>query len=154
MTTPAVGLDCKLYYNSGTNASPTWVEIENAINVSVPDYGTNQVAANSRASLYESFLPGLIRTGIDFQYLHVKGTDTVRAALLGMVSGRSAKQFAVMDAAIASAGSIGLTAYMNIENMSYTEDLEGVRTYDITLKPAYFVESSAKVEPAILTVSA
>ena len=31
---PVAGKDCKFYYNSGTHATPVWVEIDKAINVS------------------------------------------------------------------------------------------------------------------------
>jgi hypothetical protein len=148
-----VGFDCKLYYNTGTHASPTWVLIPRAINVSVPDFGCNQVATPSRGSNFEAFLNGLIRTGLNFTYAYKAGTDTVLTALLGMVTGRTAKEFAVMDGAIATTGSRGLRAYFNIENAPWNQELEGRMEVDFTLKPAYFEESGSKVDPDVYVVA-
>jgi hypothetical protein len=150
---PVSGLDCKLYYNTGTNASPTWVEITQAIDVAVPDFGVNQIAANSRGSKYESFVNGLIKLGMTFGYLHVRGTDTVRDALAGMVTGRTAKQFAAMDGDITHVGARGVKAYFNMEKFGQTQGFEGATVWDASLKPAHFIESSAKVEPAIYVVA-
>jgi len=146
------GLDCILYYNSGTHAAPTWVEIPRAINVNVPDFGVNQIAANARLSKFEANLNGLIRTGLNFSYAYKRGDDTVRDALLGMVTGRTAKEFAVMDGDIDTAGNRGLRAFFNIENAPFSQELEGQVTIDFTLKPAYVEESDAKVEPDIYVV--
>jgi hypothetical protein len=146
-TGPVAGIDCKAYYNSATHATPTWVEIKKGINFSVPDYGVNQVAANSRESVNEAFVNGLVKNGINFTYLHTRGPDTVRDALAGMVSGRTSKEFAIMDGGIALVGARGVRMYGNMEKFGYTQDLEGAQQYDASLKPAYVIEASAKVEP-------
>lgn len=150
---PVAGVDCKLYYNSGTNASPTWVEITHAIDVAVPDFGVNQVEANARSSKFESFVNGLIKLGMTFTYLHVRGTDTVRAAMLAMVTGRTPKQFAAMDGDITHVGALGVKAFFNMEKFSQSQDLEGKLAWDGSLKPAYAIESAAKVEPAMFVVA-
>ena len=151
---PVTGVDCKAYYNSGTHATPTWVEITHGRNFSVPDYGVNQVEANSRASVNESFVNGLIKNGITFSYLHVRGADTVRDALASMVSGRSPKEFAIMDGGIALVGARGIRMYGNMEKFGYTQDLEGSQVWDAVLKPAYFIEASAKIEPELYIITA
>lgn len=150
-TMPTVGLDCKSYYNSATNASPTWVEITDAIDVSY-EYGANQVEIKSRASINLGNLNGLIKHGATFTLLHTIGTNTVRAALLGIISGRAPKQFAFMDQAIATNGALGAKGYYNLESMNGSQPLEEGMTWDISLKPAYFIESSAKVEPTIVVI--
>jgi hypothetical protein len=145
------GLDCKAYYNSGTNASPTWVEITDAIDVSF-EYGTTTIPIKSRAGINLAHLAGLINTGATFTLLHTLGTNTVRAALLGIISGRAPKQFAFMDQAIATTGAIGLKAYMFLEAMNANQPLEEGMTWDLTLKPAYFVESAAVVGPTVVAI--
>lgn len=150
-TLPTLGLDCKTYYNSGTNASPTWVEITDAIDVSF-EYGTTAVEIKSRASINMATLPGLINTGATFTLLHTLGTNTVRAALLAIVSGRTPKQFAFMDQAIATTGAIGLKAYMILEAMNGNQPLEEGMTWDITLKPAMFIESAAIINPTLVAI--
>lgn len=150
-TMPTAGLDCKLYYNSGTNASPTWVEIVDAIDVSF-EYGTTAIPIKSRASINSANLAGLINVGATFTMLHTIGTNTIRAALLGIVSGRAPKQFAIMDQAIATTGAIGLKSYMFVETMNGNQPLEEGMTWDLTLKPAHFIESAAKVEPTVVAI--
>jgi hypothetical protein len=151
-TAPTVGLDCKLYYNSATHATPTWVLIDDAIDVSF-EYGTNIVEIKSRASVNLGSLAGLIKHGGTFSMLHTKGTNTVRAALLGIISGRVAKELAFKDQAIATSGALGARFYANLESMNMNQPLEEGAVWDITAKPAHFIESSAKVEPDIYIVS-
>lgn len=150
-TNPTIGLDCKAYYNSATNASPTWVEITDAIDVSF-EYGATQVEIKSRASINLGHLSGLIKHGATFTLLHTVGANTVRAALLAIVSGRTAKQFAFMDQAINASNAIGAKSYYNLESMNGSQPLEEGMTWDIALKPAYFIESAAKVEPSIVVI--
>lgn len=150
---PVAGQDCKAYYNSGTNASPTWVEIVDAQDVAVPDYGVNQVAANSRGSVNEAFVNGKIKNGVTFTYLHKRGTDTVRDALTTMVSARSAKQFAFLDGGILLVGARGIKGYFNLEKFAYTQGEEESMQWDAALKPAYFMELGAKVEPTLMIVT-
>lgn len=149
---PVIGHDCKAYYNSATAATPTWVEITQARDVAVPDFGNNAVAANSRASNNESFLPGLIKYGVTFTYLHTKGADTVRDVFTTMVTGRSTKQFAFMDGGIALVGARGVKMFAMMEKFSYSQGQEEAMSWDASLKPAYVIESAAKVEPTLLIV--
>lgn len=150
---PLAGLDAKLYYNAGTTDTPTWTEVERARDVAISDFGVNQVEANSRESKWEAYVNGLIKLGMTFTYLHSRGTDTVRDALLGMVTGRTAKEFAVMDGDITLDGAQGVRAYFNMEKFAPTQDLEGAQVWDASLKPAYRVESGSRVEPSYYVVS-
>lgn len=150
---PAPGLDCKAYYNSGTHASPTWVEIKKGRDFSIPDFGVNPLEANSRESKFEAYTPGLIKCGIGFTYLHSRGADTVRDALAGMVTGRTSKEFAIMDGDITLVGALGLRMFGIMEKFSQSQDLEGNLAWDASLKPAYVVEASAKVEPDLYIVA-
>lgn len=150
-TAPVVGLDCHAYYNSATNASPTWVEITDAIDVAY-SYGTTQVPIKSRASINLGHLNGLINHGATMSVLHTVGTNAVRAALLAIISSRTPKQFAFMDQAIATTGAIGAKGYFNLEQMDANQPLEEGMAWACTLKPAHFIESAAKVEPSIVVI--
>lgn len=150
---PVAGIDCLAYYNSGTHASPTWVAIPNMRDVSIPDYGVNPVEANSRASNYEAFVAGLIKVGITFNYLHVRGTDTVRDIFTTMISGRSTKEVAIMDGGIALTGARGIRMFAICDKFAYSQDLEGAQVWEGSLKPAYVIESSAKVDPDLFLIT-
>lgn len=150
---PAVGLDCKAYINTGTHASPTWVLLDDIIDCS-PELGGNLVTIKSRASNWEGTLYGQLKAGATLRFLHRKGTQANRASLLGIITGRTPKEFAFMDGLIATAGSIGLRAFLNLESMNRNENLEEGVAYDISAKGAFAIESSAKVDPDYYVVSA
>lgn len=150
-TQPVIGLDCFSYYNSATNASPTWVNITDAIDVSY-SYGATQVPIKSRASINLGHLNGLINHGATMSVLHTIGTNTVRAALLAIVATRTPKQFAFMDQPIATTGALGAKGYYNLEQMDANQPLEEGMAWACTLKPAHFTESAAKVEPSIVVI--
>jgi hypothetical protein len=150
---PVAGKDCKAYYNSGTHATPTWVEIVRGIDFAVPDYGVNPVEANSRESNFEAFVAGLIKVGLTFTYLHSRGADSVRDALVGMVAARSSKEFAFMDGGITLVGARGVRMFGLMEKFSQSQDLEGKLVWDASLKPAHVIEASAKVDPDLYIVA-
>lgn len=153
MGDPTVGLDAKAYYNSGTHASPTWVLIDDIIDAT-PGFSAALVEIKSRASTWKGTLYGLLEAGVTFTLLHRKGTDTVRAAILAIITGRTPKEFAFMDQAIATVGACGFRAFMNLENCNRTEQLEEGLAYDVSGKGAYKTESSSKVDPDFYVVSA
>ena len=152
MGDPQVGVDAKAYYNSGTHASPTWVLIDDIIDAT-PGFSAALTEIKSRASVWKGTLYALLEAGVTFTLLHRKGTDSVRAAILGIMTGRAAKEFAFMDQLIATTGSCGFRAFMNLESANRNENLEEGLAYDISAKGAYKTESSAKVEPDFYIVT-
>lgn len=146
-TSPIVGLDAKLYYNSATNASPTWVLVGDTIDAS-SSIATTMVEIASRASVYKGNLPGLVNFAGTFTLLHTIGSNTVITALTGMATGRTAKQFAFMDGLINTNTSKGMKFFAYVENMELGGGLEEGQTWDISLAAAYALESSALVEPS------
>jgi hypothetical protein len=149
---PQVGVDAKAYYNSATHATPTWVLIDDIIDAS-PGFSASLVEIKSRASTWKGTLYGLLEAGVTFTLLHRKGTDTVRAAVLGIITGRAPKEFAFMDQAIATVGAIGFRSFLNIDSANRAEALEEGLSYDISAKGAYAIESSAKVDPDLYVVT-
>jgi hypothetical protein len=153
MGDPQVGLDGKAYYNSGSHASPTWVLIDDIIDAT-PGISGTLVEIKSRASNWKGTLYGLLEAGVTFTLLHRKGTDSVRAAILAIITGRTSKEFAFMDQLIATSGACGFRAYLNLESANRNENLEEGMQYDISAKGAYKTESSAKVDPDFYVVGA
>lgn len=151
-TAPITGLDAKLYYNSGTHASPTWVLIADAIDAS-SSIATTMVEIASRASNYGGNLPGLVKFSGTFTLLHTLGSNSVITALTGMSTGRTAKEFAFMDQLIATTGSKGMRFFAYIESMDLGAGLEEGEAWDISLASAFAIESSAKVDPDWYVVS-
>ena len=147
-----VGKDAKLYYNTGTFASPTWVEITRAIDVSV-SLGKNDASISSRESEWEQMGGGLKTAEVEFDYLHAVGADTVFDALLSAYLNDTVTEFAAMDGAIATSGNQGLRAYCIVFSMDYDQSLEEGQKFSFGLQPSRFVESAALKVPVWLDVA-
>lgn len=145
------GLQAKLYYNTGTRASPVWVLITRAIDVSV-DISQTAVEVPSRASTWMAHLPGLKNATITFGYRVPGGTDTVFDFLLTCLTTPVMKEFAVMDQAIATTGAQGFVMYAQLEAMNLSQGMEEGAVMEFTLRPAYVEESSARVDPLWLEI--
>lgn len=143
---PVVGKDCKLYLNSGTNATPTWVEIKKAINVSA-NLGKGEADVSARFSSWKLSKGALKELEISFTYRHKAGADTVFDSLLSAYLTGTPKQFAVMDAAITESGAQGPKAFCEIFSMNLTQELENSAEYEFTLKPTYVEETGTLIEP-------
>jgi hypothetical protein len=143
---PVVGKDCKLYLNGGTHATPTWTEVKNAINVSA-NLGKGEADVSARFSGWKLTKGALKELEISFTYRHKAGDDTVFDSLLDAYINDTAKQFVVLDAEVTEAGAQGPRAYCEIISMNLTQELENAAEYEFTLKPTYFEEGGALVEP-------
>lgn len=148
---PVVGKDCKLYLNSATNATPTWVEIKKAINVSA-NLGKGEADVSARFSGWKLSKGALKELEITFTYRHKAGADTVFDTLLAAYLAGTPKQFAVMDAAITESGAQGPKAFCEIFAMNLTQELENAAEFEFTLKPTYVEETGVLVEPQWMEV--
>ena len=152
MLEPNPGDLCRLYYNSATDASPTWVEIAKAKDVSYPiDIG--EAEANARDNEYKSSEPTLIGVELTFGYQYEPGADTVYDALLAMATGRTAKQFAVADGDLTLTGARYLKFFGKIFGIGNDQPLEGVETKEFTVKPCRHYESAVLKKPTFVTAA-
>jgi hypothetical protein len=143
---PVVGKDCKLYLNGGTHATPTWNEVKSAINVSA-NLGKGEADVSARFSGWKLTKGALKELEISFTYRHKRGTDTIFDTLLSAYINDTAKEFAVLDAAITEAGAQGPRAFCEVISLNLTQELENAAEYEVTLKPTYHEEAGALVEP-------
>ena len=74
------GKETFLYYNDGTNASPSWVEMPRARNIQVND-GPALADVEFHGSNNTSQIPGYSAFNGSFEYVRKRGTDTVYAAI-------------------------------------------------------------------------
>jgi hypothetical protein len=146
------GRDCKAYYNTGTNATPTWVLMPKVRDLSVPfDPGDSDVSC--RAGKFKLSAQALIESGVEFGYLHVFGDETVRDALIATVVSGTVREFAIMDALIATSKARGLRAFMVGFGMPHEQPLEGHMLYTFTFKPTYKEEPAGTyIEPSWYTI--
>lgn len=150
---PVTGDLCRLYYNSATDASPTWVEIAKAKDVSWP-ISWGEAETNARDNEFSTAEPTLGAIELTFGYQYERGADTVYDALIAMAVARSAKQFACADDDIATVGCRYLKFFGKCFGVGQDEPLEGVRVNEFTVKPCRHYESSALKKPTFVTVAA
>lgn len=148
-----IGQECKLYYNSGTHASPTWVEIKRAIDVSLA-MGKGEADMSRRESGEELARGALKQRNIDFGYRYKIGADTVFDALMDSYVNGTPIQFAVMDQDITTAGAQGLRAFCEVMKADRDEPLADGVTVAFSAKPTDHEESGALVEPDWYEISA
>lgn len=143
---PVTGLECKLYYNTGTHASPTWTAISKAINVSF-SISKGEADQSSRSSTWRKSKGTLKDLEITFSYRKKQGTDTVFDALIAAAIADTVQEYAMLDGAVTEAGAQGIRAFCEIMGVGNTQDLESSEEVEFTLKPTYHEESSAEVDP-------
>lgn len=143
---PMTGLECKLYYNAATHASPTWVEVTKAINVSF-SVSKGEADQSSRMSDWKMQKGTLKDLEITFTYRKKQGTDTVFDALIAACFADTIMEYAMLDGAHTLSGVQGIRAFCEIMSVGNTQDLEAAEEVEFTLKPTYKEESSAVVEP-------
>lgn len=131
-----LGMDAKLYRNTGTYASPTWTEITNVKDVTL-NLEKGEADVTTRANNGWRATVGTLKdASIEFQMVWDTadaGFDAIRQAFFS----NSAIEFAVMDGVISSPDSEGLRATFDIFNFTRNEALEEAIMVDVTIKPTY-----------------
>lgn len=145
--TPVTGQECVLYRNSGTEASPTYVAITKAINVSA-NLGNGEADVSARFSKFKLTRAALVELEFTFTYRKKQGTDTVFDALRAAVLARTSIGLLVLDALVTEAGAQGPKAWCQLFSANLTQDLESAEEVEFTAKPTYYEESAALVEPS------
>lgn len=146
-----MGINAKLYYNTGTYGSPTWTEI-----CIVGDVTLNMERSESsiamRCSTWELVKYVLKKGSIDFKLWNIPG-NTAFQAIRDAFNDATTIEVAVMDGDISTAATTltqGLRAFVQVGKFNRSEPIEGAQNYDITLKPTY---SSSAAQPVWYTVS-
>ncbi len=133
--TAKLGLDAKLYRNTGTYAVPAWNEVTNAKDVTL-NLEAGEVDASRRGSGgWRETLTALKDGSVEFELVY-DNADTEFTALKDAFFNGTTVELAVMDGEIATTGTQGLRATMSVTNFSRNEPLEEVLTVSVTVKPA------------------
>lgn len=110
-----IGRECKLYYNAGTFASPTWTLIPQAIDVAYT-IASERGNVASRASIWKMEVKSLngLELTFGYRYRHLV-TDAVFDALRPMALSNTKVEFAVCDTTIATTGAEYLRATYQLD---------------------------------------
>ncbi len=131
-----LGMDAKLYRNTGTYAAPTWVEVSNVKDVTL-NLEKGEADVTTRANNGWRATVGTLKdASIEFQMVWDTvdaGFDAIRQAFFN----NTTIEFAVMDGDITDPDSEGLRATFDIFNFTRNEALEEAILVDVSIKPTY-----------------
>ena len=141
-----VGMDCKLYYDSGSYDVPGYVLITRATAVTASvDFNTASFV--SRQSQWEATGYGAKTIEVTFGYEYWAGSDSVFTALLYASDQRLATRFLVFDSLVATTGAKGWRFYANVSPPSLNQPLQDGMTLDFTLRAARHYSGGTLIDP-------
>lgn len=147
-----VGHKMKFYRNGGTHAAPAWVEIAEIGDLSIPDLAMGMAELKRRANDWTKNLATLMQSfGVEFRLIHGLGASMFTLLQTDFFAG-TAREYAVMNGAIATTGSQGLRLQAHLEQFPWDQNLEDVSGHDVVLKVAYMEESGSELDPDWYTV--
>lgn len=131
-----LGMDAKLYRNTGDYATPVWVEVSNVKDVTLNlEKGEADVTTRANGG-WRATVGTLKDASIEFQMVWDTvdaGFDAIRQAFFN----NAPLEFAVMDGDITDPDSEGLRATFDIFNFTRNEALEEAIMVDVSIKPTY-----------------
>ena len=131
-----LGMQAKLYRNSGSYGTPTWVEVGNVKDLTL-NLEAGEADVTTRANDGWRATVATLKDGsIEFEMVW-DTSDANFTAIQQAFFNNTSIEFAVMDGAIATSGSQGLRATMSITNFSRSEALEEAIMVSVTAKPTY-----------------
>ena len=131
-----LGMEAKLYRNTGTYALPTWVEMINVKDLTL-NLEASEADVTTRGNAgWRATIAALKDGSIEFEMVW-DTADADFTAIQQAFFGNTEIEFAVMDGDVASSGSQGLRATMAITNFSRSEALEEAIGVSVTAKPTY-----------------
>jgi len=143
-------MNAKLYRNSATYASPTWVEIDSVEDVTLSlETGEADVTTRAAGGWRES-IATLRDAPLEFEMVYDSAGTHFAAIRTAFTAGTSV-EFLVLDGDESVAGSQGLRAEMSIMSFSRSEALEEALTVSVSAKPTK--PSTGGAAPAWYTAS-
>lgn len=130
-----LGLDAKMYRNTGTYGSPTWTEMTNVRDVTF-NLDKGEANVTTRGSKWELVKFTLKKAGVDFEMIW-DTSDSSFAAILAAWLADTDMEFLILDGPVGTAGSQGLRATMSIKSVSRSEPLEDALKASVSLRPTY-----------------
>ncbi len=131
-----LGLDAKLYRNTGTYAAPTWTEIGNVKDVTL-NLEKGEADVTTRANNGWRATAGTLKdASIEFQMVwdtEDEGFQAIQSAFFD----DEPIEFAVMSGPMNDPESEGLRASCDVFSFTRNEALEEAIMVDVTIKPTY-----------------
>lgn len=149
---PKSGKQMKAYYNTGTAASPTWVEVCDIGDLSISDLTMGLAELKRRCNNFTKNVATLIQSiAVEFR-LHAGLNQTVYGALVTGFFAGTVREWAFMDDDITYEDAQGLRCPMITEQFPFDQPLEEVAGHDVRLAIGFLKESSTEIDPSWYTV--
>lgn len=131
-----LGMEAKLYRNTGSYAAPTWVEMTNVKDLTL-NLEASEADVTTRGNAgWRATIAALKDGSIEFEMVW-DPTDAGFTAIQDAYFNNTTVEFGVMDGDIVSSGTQGLRATMSITKLTRSEPLEQAITVSVTAKPTY-----------------
>jgi predicted secreted protein len=129
-----LGMQCKIYRNTGTYGTPVWAEISNCKDVTL-NLETGEADVTTRANNGWRATAATLKDGsVEFESLWNRDDEGFKALKRAYFQNEPI-EVAVMDGAIDQPGVEGLRATVSVTNLSRSEPLEEAISASVTLKP-------------------
>ncbi len=131
-----LGMEAKLYRNTGSYESPVWAEVENVKDLTL-NLEAGEADVTTRANDgWRATIATLKDASVEFGMVWDTEDADFSAIQDAYFEGTSI-EFAMMDGDIETEGSEGLRATMAVTSFSRDEPLEEAITVTVTIKPTY-----------------
>lgn len=140
-----LGINCKLYRNTNTYASPTWVEVENVRDLTKSfERGESDLTTRGYAAGgWEATVAVLLSGTVDFGMVY-DSADVDFVALEDAFYANTAVEFAMCDGAITTTGTKGLRATFSIMKFGENQPLKEGVTVDVSMKVSYATNAPSR----------
>tara|TARA_R110002051_G_scaffold14483_3_gene46940 strand:+ start:264 stop:704 length:441 start_codon:yes stop_codon:yes gene_type:complete len=129
-----LGMNAKLYRNTGTYAVPVWTVVDNVRDVTL-SLETGEADVTTRASGgWRQSIATLKDASLEFEMVWDSADTGFTAVKDGYMNGTNI-EFLVLDGDTSTTGSQGLRAEMSIMTFSRNEPLEEALTVSVSSKP-------------------
>ena len=131
-----LGMEAKLYRNTGTYAAPVWEEVENVKDLTL-NLEAGEADVTTRANNgWRATVATLKDAGVEFDMVW-DTEDTDFSAIQDAFFNNTPVEFAIMDGDITVNGSQGLRATFAVTRFNRSEALEEAIGVSVAIKPTY-----------------
>jgi len=143
-----IGLDCKLFQNTGSYGAPTWTEVDLVHDLNVTIEYTEGEATTRGNGGWAAFMACLKQATVEFD-MPWDTEDARWDSLRDAAMKRTALEFFVADGPAATVGTQGIRASFQLFRFNRDEPIEGAAVAQVSMRPTYSANA-----PAFLEISA
>jgi len=131
-----LGIDAKLYRNTGSHAAPSWNEVSNVRDVTL-NLEAAEADVTTRANAgWRATVASLRDASVEFEMVWDTADEDFNAFRDAYLNGTTI-EVAVLDGDLETSGTQGLRATVAVMSFSRSEPLEEGVTLSVTIKPTY-----------------